>query len=298
MMLPHITVCICTFRRPALLRRLLIDLKGQQTHHLFTFAIVVSDNDGEHTARPVVAEVAAGSPVQFTYCSEERQNIALARNCALAHARGDFIAFIDDDEFPVPNWLYHLLTTCEQTRASGVLGPVRPHFDVSPPRWIIDGGFCERPEHPTGTVMEWSKCRTGNVLLRRAMLHDLPAPFRAEFGTGGEDVDFFHRMTLRGHVFVWCNEAVAYEVVPPTRWTRRYMLARALLRGRNNLKLGNTRAKALVKSIIAVPAYSLVLPGALLFGQHVFMKYGIKFCDHLGRVLALAGLNPVKHRPL
>ena len=59
-------------------------------------------------------------------------------------------------------------------------------------------------------------------------------PFRPEFLTG-EDQDFFRRMIDRGHVFVWCDEAVAYEVVPPVRWRRTFMLRRALLRGRISL---------------------------------------------------------------
>jgi succinoglycan biosynthesis protein ExoM len=291
---PHISVCICTFRRPELLRRLLVALERQETDGSFTFSAVVSDNDSFCSARPVVAEFAANSKLEIVYCAEPRQNIALARNCALRHATGSYIAFIDDDEFPASDWLRHMLATCERLRVAGVLGPVRPHFDEPPPRWVIAGRFCERPEHPTGTVMAWNKSRTGNLLFRREIIQSVQEPFRAEFGTGGEDVDFFRRMMLLGHVFVWCNEAIAYELVPPSRWTRSYMLKRALLRGRNNFKMRN--ARAVLKSAVAVPAYSLVLPGALLFGQHVFMKYGIKFCDHLGHVLAVLRLNPVKER--
>lgn len=298
MSVPHITVCICTFRRPELLRRLLRELEHQETDGAFTFSAVVTDNDAQLTARPVVEEFATRARLQTVYCAEPRQNIALARNRAIQHAPGDYIAFLDDDEFPAPRWLCHLFALGSNPDVAGVLGPVRPHFDQTPPRWVIDGRFCERPEHPTGTVIPGGKCRTGNVLFRRRILEAVPGPFRAEFGTGGEDVDLFQRLAQLGHVFVWCNEAVALEIVPPMRWTRRYMLTRALLRGRNNMKFGNTRAKALLKSIVAVPVYSLVLPGTLLLGQHVFMKYVIRFCDHLGFVLASVGLNPVKKRPM
>jgi glycosyltransferase involved in cell wall biosynthesis len=293
---PHIDVCICTFRRAELLLRLLNALERQETGGLFSFSAVVSDNDAERSARPVVESFSAKSKLKVVYTAEPRQNIALARNRALEQASGDYIAFIDDDEFPCADWLQQMLATCERFRVAGVLGPVRPHFDRPPPRWLIAGRFCERPEHPTGTTMHWSKSRTGNLLFRRTIVQGMREPFRPEFGTGGEDVDFFRRMALVGHVFVWCNEGAAYEVVPPSRWTRSYMLKRALLRGRNNFNFRD--AKALVKSFLAVPAYSLVLPGALLFGQHVFMKYGIKFCDHLGRVLASLRLHPIKDRPM
>ena len=41
-------------------------------------------------------ESAAAAPhMQPIYCVEPRQNIALTRNKAIEHAKGDFIAFID-----------------------------------------------------------------------------------------------------------------------------------------------------------------------------------------------------------
>ena len=149
-MLPHITVCICAFRRPALLKRLLEKLQEQRTNGLFSFSVVVCDNDVEQSAASVVSAARNGAAIDIIYCSESRKNIALARNKALEHARGNFIAFIDDDEFPTDDWLEKLIAACDKYRADGVLGPVRPHFDSPPPSWIIRGRFCERPEHETG----------------------------------------------------------------------------------------------------------------------------------------------------
>jgi len=294
--IPHINVCVCTFRRPALLRRLLDELARQETGGRFTYSVVVVDNDDRQSARAVVADFVAGSPLQVVYCFESRQNIALARNRSLADASGDYIAFIDDDEFPVPEWLQRMLKTCEEYQAAGVLGPVRPHFDEPPPRWIIRGRFCERPEHPTGRVMDWEESRTGNVLFQKRILEEVPQAFNPEFGNGGEDKDFFMRMTQRGHVFRWCNEGIAYETVPPSRWKRSYMLKRALLRGKNILKHPTGRARMLATSAVAVPIYSLMLLPALALGQHWFMKFCIKLCDHLGRLLAFVRINPVSER--
>src|SRR5215831_17441132 len=157
-----ISVCICTFHRPGMLRKLLARLEEQRTNGRFTFSVVVTDNDSGRSSERVVAEFVATSRIVVTYTCESRQNIALARNEALKHATGDFVAFIDDDEFPENGWLEAMLEACEKYQAAGVLGPVRPHFEEPPPRWIIDGHFCERPEHQTGRVMEWEECRTGN----------------------------------------------------------------------------------------------------------------------------------------
>jgi hypothetical protein len=101
-------------------------------------------------------------------------------------------------------------------------------------------------------------------------------------------------MTQKGHVFIWCDEAVVYEVVPPIRWTRSFMLKRALLRGTITLQNPNFGSYSLAKSAIAVPIYAVALPFALLMGQHRFMDLLIRLCDHLGQLLAFAGLTPVE----
>lgn len=292
----RVHVCVCTYKRPAMLKRLLEAVARQKNDGSFTLAIVVADNDAAESAREVVTQFAAASGVPTLYRVQPEKNIAMTRNSSVAPADGDFIAFLDDDEFPVDDWLLHLLRACERYQAAGILGPVRPHFDAPPPQWVIKGRFCERPEPPTGTVMDGSKCRTGNVLFRREIIADTRTPFDPKFHNGGEDVDFFIRMNQKGSMFYWCNEAVAYETVPPSRSTRTYMLKRALLRGKNSLKISERRATMISKSIVAVPLYSLLLPLTLFFGQHVFMKYCIRFCDHFGRLTTLVGLNPITER--
>ncbi len=281
-----------------MLVRLLEALERQQTGGNFTFSVVVADNDSAQSAKPVLEEFSRKSFLELTYCAEPRQNIALARNHALAHSIGSFVAFIDDDEIPSPEWLAMLLSTCQEHKVDGVLGPVRPYFEEPPPDWIIRGGFCERPEHETGTKMNWDQCRTGNVLFRKKILDGFSEPFKAEFGTGGEDMDFFMRMTQRGCVFIWCNEAVAFEVVPPSRCRRTYMLKRALLRGKNILKHSSGVWRFIAVSLAAVPLYLLFLPITIILGHHCFMKYCIKLCDHAGRLLAVLGLNPVAEREM
>lgn len=288
----HVTVCICTFRRPDLLRHLLNELPHQKTEGSFTYSVVVADNDQAQTAQPVVSEFAARSAIPVTYCVEPRQNIALARNKALTQATGDFIAFIDDDEYPSPNWLYELFTTCTGSGADGVIGPVTPCFATEPPEWAIRGRFFEKPTRGTGCRIVDSEMRTSNVMFRRAILDGSTAPFRAEFGTGNEDTDFFLRMRTKGCIFVSCTEAVVYEMVPPARCTRGYLLRRALHRGNNTVKYMDSPGRDLVKALIAIPAYCLALPFLFIAGEHHFVKFMMKICDHAGKVLALLHIHP------
>jgi cellulose synthase/poly-beta-1,6-N-acetylglucosamine synthase-like glycosyltransferase len=241
----------------------------------------------------VVREFAASSALAVHYEVEPRQNIARARNKALECARGDFVAFIDDDECPPARWLVTLFRARQDYGVDGVLGPVRPRFAEPPPAWVVDGKFYERPTYPTGLVIDWRKGRTGNVLARRDVFPTDGPSFRPEF-LSGEDQDFFRRAIARGHVFVWCNEAVVHEVVPPVRWRRRFMVKRALLRGAASLRHPTFGARDVATSLVAVAAYTAVLPAALLLGQAAFMTYVVKLFDHLGRLLALVGITPIR----
>jgi cellulose synthase/poly-beta-1,6-N-acetylglucosamine synthase-like glycosyltransferase len=244
----------------------------------------------------LVAKFSAATSLRVTYCFEPEPNIAKARNKALSQAEGDFIAFIDDDEFPVDDWLLRLIKTCQEYRVDGVLGPVMPSFESEPPAWVKKGKFFERPTHATGYKVNWDQARTGNVLFKRSILRGMDPAFRTEFATAGEDVDFFRRAMSKGRTFIWCNEAVVHELVPASRCTRSYLLRRALLRGSNFHKHPTHRLRNAARSLIAVPCYMLALPVLALFGQHLFLKYLIKLLDHGSRLLAYVGLSPVTHR--
>lgn len=291
-MADHIAVCVCTFKRPVYLTRLMKALHEQITEGLFTYSIVIVDNDLGRSAEKVLADLEGLTRVPFVYCCEPVQNIALARNKAMASSTGDFIAFIDDDEVPERNWLMSLYKACKKFRADGVLGPVLPSYEGDPPSWVVQGKFYERPGHVTGEELKWRNTRTGNVLFRRTLLLTNEDWFRTEFGSGGEDRDFFRRMIAKGHRFVWCAEAPVRESIPPERCTRSFMVRRALLRG----QLPHFNRIDLLKSVAAVPIYSALLPVLLFCGQHLFMKFLIKDCDHIGRIFAFLGMPLIKEK--
>ncbi len=293
--IPHIAICVCTYKRPHLLLRCLQDIEKQSTEARFTLSIVVCDNDDARSAEATVLDFAQRSTIPVTYCAETQQNIARARNRAIANAKGDWLAFIDDDEFPGERWLLSLFQACAQYKVDGSLGPVLRHFDEAPPKWMEKSDFYKRPINPTGSIVRWREARTGNVLIHSKMLAAGEQPFRPEF-RAGEDQDFFRRKIEQGFKFTWCAEAAVYEVVPPGRWRRTYLLRKALLRGASAALQPSCNGWGIAKSLVAVPAYTLALPAALVLGQHRFMTLLVKICDHLGKLLAVAGINPVKEQ--
>lgn len=300
--LSHICVCICTYKRQKLLERLLKKLQNQKTDKLFSYSIIVIDNDHKQSAKNIVKDFKEKSKIVIEYYIEPEQNIALARNKALQNAIGNFVAFVDDDEFPVNDWLYNLYKTYNEFKSDCVFGPVKPHFDKEPPGWIIKGKLCERPAYETGTILHWQNRGTGNVLISKDVLDDRENVFNPKFGTQGEDVDFFKRLIEKGYTFVWCDEAAVHETVPPDRWKLSYFLNRALHNGRNSILRRNKnqhycqKVTLILKTIIAFFIYTLVLPFLLLIGRHVFVKYLIKNFNHIGRIFTLLGINVARNK--
>lgn len=287
----HICVCICTYKRPAWLKRLLEDVDHQETGDRFTHSVVVCDNDNLRSAEAVVSEFAVASKIPIQYCVEEHQNISLARNKTIENSSGSFIAFIDDDEFPDRCWLLNLFDTLEKYDVDGVLGPVMRHFDSTPPKWLAKSDFYTRTVYPTGTELDKDKGRTGNVLLKREIFQGQEQPFNPDF-RGGGDKEFFRRMISGGYRFIWSADAVVFEVVPPVRWKRSFMLKRAFFRGALVPLHPNFGWRQVAKSMVASATYVLMLPIALLLGQHRFMTVMVKLCDHLGLLLSLVGIRP------
>jgi len=295
--LDHIGICVCTYKRPALLGQLLAKLEDQKSSGLFDYSIVIVDNDHLASARSTAEEFAKRGRVACGYYVEPEQNIALARNMAVSHATGGLAAFIDDDESPIDEWLLRMYLTLLKYQADGVFGPVKPLFVVEPPQWMMRAQLFERPSYArTGSPINWKQTGMGNVLVRRAVLDEVDGPFHREFGSGGEDVDFFRRAVELGKMFVWCGEATVYETVPVERTRLSFQARRALLRGKASLANPSGRAVGILKSVVASALYTVLLPVFLLMGRHVFIRYLIKDLDHIGKLLALCRIDVVAEK--
>ncbi|RVT94938.1 glycosyltransferase [Sphingomonas crocodyli] len=66
--------------------------------------------------------------VRYYRCPE--LNISMSRNIGIAHARGDIVAFIDDDAIPEPDWLDRLLTGYEDPSVAQVGGFIRDYRGI------------------------------------------------------------------------------------------------------------------------------------------------------------------------
>lgn len=231
-----ISVCICTYRRPNRLARLLAALVQQQGAPGIA-EVVIADNDAEGSARPVVEAALATAPWPIHYRLQPQRGIARTRNTAIGAAGGDWLALIDDDELPQADWLAQLWSRAQASGADGVLGPVFSETPDHAPHWIKRGDFYKRQHFASGSEVPANNLITGNLLIRADCIRQEPGPFDESFNlTGGEDGDLMLRLRNRGAHFVWCQEAAVSEDLDRHRLSLRWLLARSLRGGQNHAR--------------------------------------------------------------
>lgn len=301
----RIDVCIITYRRPAGLQRLLGALQQQEfAGEAPELRLVVVDNDPEESARSVCEDARSWLTPRLTYLVEKRRGIPQARNTAIAAClnRSEFLAFLDDDEVPEPEWLAELLRVQRSRAADAVAGPHLPRFYGTPQRWVEEGGFFESPRHTTGARIDYAF--THNVLVRTAALADMDPLFDERMAlTGGSDAEFFRRFARSGHRIVWADEALVFEWVPATRSRLRWLLARAFRVGcssawieRRSVQPPTSVAWLLANAGWCVAKGALQLPLAALRGRAAAAQALRLACYGAGRLWGLAGLSYREYR--
>jgi glycosyltransferase involved in cell wall biosynthesis len=220
--------------------------------------VVVIDNDATGSARIFVESISPTYSLPLRYALESQSGVSFARNRAVGEARGEWIAFIDDDEWPEQDWLAELWKLAAAGRYDGVFGPVLTSFEHEPPVWAVNNGAFERPRPPTGTLLDWRDCASGNVLFKRSLHQELGGFDVAFASSGAEDSEFFCRGQRRGARFAWCNEAVAIETVPASRLTKQWLIRRAINGGRNYVRI-------VARHEGPLRAFDVVLRGAVGF---------------------------------
>lgn len=233
-MSPRVSVVIPTFLRPDGARAAVESVFAQTGVPFADVEVVLVDNDPAGSAAAVGAMLAQRAPIAFTAVHEPRAGVSHARNTGVAAARGELIAFLDDDETATPGWLAALLAAQAATGADVVFGPIetvlppgapepRAHFEA----------FFARTGPPAVQLID-SAYGCGNSLLVRSRVLTGPAPFDTGHNElGGEDDILFRKVAAAGGRFGWAPDALVHEVVPAHRATWAYVLRRAFTFGHN-----------------------------------------------------------------
>lgn len=248
---PSVVVAIPTLRRNEHLRDLLPLLAAQSAELEATSAsvvrVLVIDNDPAGGAAPLVRETraalaASGSAWSaLDYLRQPAPGLAAVRNAALDAAGERLLVFMDDDGRPDEGWLTHLVATWRRSGAAAVAGRVVERYEAEPPSWIAAGEFFRRFSRPTLT--EVTVAPTGNLLLDLDEVRRLGLTFDERFGlTGGEDTLFTSQLTALGGRIVWCEESKVIDLVPASRMTRAWVLARQRSQGTQAVRVADVMA--------------------------------------------------------
>jgi glycosyltransferase involved in cell wall biosynthesis len=230
-----VSIVIATRNRSALLAQTL-DALARQCWPAGQLEIVVADNGSTDDTRVVVERTVRrriGASVRYLFVEQPGKSYAVNR--ALQVARGDLIAFTDDDVQPDPEWIAAIVRAVEETGADFVAGRIRPIWEIEAPRWmspplygvlaIPDNGTIRLPiaagaptnVMPIGANMAVRASVIARVGGLRTDLGKLEGSLRT-----GEDHEFFLRLLNAGCRGVYEPAALVGHLVPAERLQRGY----------------------------------------------------------------------------
>ncbi len=266
----RVCLAIPTFHRPRLLADLLAAIENQRFDSgAVTLDVVVLDNDHARSAEGVTAMQSTSSRFTYRYVVVAEAGLALVRNCAIECAASyDFLAMMDDDQLPEPQWLDALLAVQSDCDADAVIGPVSRYFQAPAARWVAAGKFFATTDYNGVDRLPIKDGNSGNCLIRVAALMHYGLRFEPRLNfAGGEDQYFFRSLAARGGRIVYAAAAIAAEPVPVERQRASYIVMRELRKGNSlaycDLHIHGTPRAVAVRALKGFARIGLGLAGCI-----------------------------------
>ena len=230
-----ISVILCTYNRCQSLAKALESVAAQTLPESVEWEVLVMDNNSCDQTRGVIEDAFRRHPNRFRYLFEPQPGKSYALNAGIREARGDVLAFMDDDVTAEPTWLQNLTAALHNGDWAGAGGRVLPAESFSPPRWLlVEGQYalaplalfdlgseaCPLAEPPFGTSMAFRKD-----------MFEKYGGFRTDLGpcpgseVRNEDTEFGRRLLAAGERLLYQPSAVVYHAVTESRIQKKYFLA-------------------------------------------------------------------------
>ena len=255
------------------------------------------ENEADGPAAAVVDALVPALPFPVHFEVEPRPGIPYARNTAIAAVkdRVDFIAFLDDDEEPEPQWLRVLFDVLRAHDADVVTGPVLCRLPAGASEVLERGKFFVRPRFKTGTVRD--RAFTGNVMYKVSIFDRFWPPFDESMAmTGGSDAQFSAELFQGGYKIVWADEATVHEDIPADRAQVGWLVRRALRVGGQRARVDfdqlsklHAGARWTVRMAESIGLGVVDLP-MCVFGRHWAIRSLLHFSQAAGRLGAVLGV--------
>lgn len=235
---PDFTVVIPTYNGASRLPKLLELLRNQINTENISWEIIVVDNNSTDDTAKVINSYQENwqHPYPLKYCLETKQGAAYARKQGVEEAKGKLIGFLDDDNYPISNWLIKAYTFAQQHPKAGAYGSqIHPDWEVEPPPnfqriapflAITERGNLPLLYNPEKKLLPPS---AGLVVRKQVWLESVPSkPILTGRVTGnmltGEDLEMLSYIQKAGWE-VWYNpEMEIYHKIPRTRLQKEYLI--------------------------------------------------------------------------
>lgn len=233
--LVSVVVCAYTSERLAQLRHTIASVLNQ-TYTPREIVLVVDHNPDLHTQLAPLAN----DDVRIA-SNKGKRGLADARNTGIAMARGEIVAFIDDDADADYHWLERLVESYRDPAVIGNGGRIVPVWEEGPPPawladeflWVIGCTYRGMPER--GPVRNVIGC---NMSFRSSVFEEVGS-FNTEIGRLGnqplscEETEMCIRALQRwpDKKIVYAADAVVHHHVSPSRRTLRYYARRCYFEG-------------------------------------------------------------------
>lgn len=197
--------------------------------------VVVDNNSTDATRERVAAFGACHPELHIRYIFEREQGLSAARNAGIAASQGDIIAFVDDDERIIPDFLgayVDLFDSHPEAMAAG--GCIIAEYPTGRPRWM--SRFTEQPianpmnygaavrVFPKGKIPGGGNMAFKREALVRVGIFDTSLGRTGKSLIGGEESDLFERMAAVGIRPYYVPRAVMYHIIPAEKLTREYFM--------------------------------------------------------------------------
>ncbi len=207
-------------------------------------AIVVVDNASDARNRALLQ---SELPDKVQLIDEPKPGLSVARNTGLRHSTAQWVAFLDDDAIPFPDWVLRakqLTESCDD-RLAFIAGAAHPKWPEPIPTNGVSPGHLGRrwrdllslleEERPTD-VAQLPMVVGCNMLIRRTALLEIGA-FPTELGRtpdnllGGEEIACARRLIANGWKVVFDGELEVFHCVHAERLTTAWVRKRAIAEG-------------------------------------------------------------------
>jgi glycosyltransferase involved in cell wall biosynthesis len=205
----YISVVICTYNRADLLI-IAIDSLLKQSLDADEFEILIIDNNSKDTTQQVGLTYAKNHK-NVTYFLEEKVGLSHARNRGYLEAKGNYVAYADDDcNLPV-DWLLNAKNVILDKDYAVLGGPVYPFYLYEKPTWYKDNYELLTFGDEAKVLEEGEYLFGGNIFFRKDILKEFNG-FNPEFGMTGNTIGYAEETELQIRIrATYTKESIYYD---------------------------------------------------------------------------------------